>query len=166
MPHTLAELDAIRDDCRRMVTRRAAMSAGAAVVPVPGADLIADVGILRTMLPAISERFGLREDQVETMDATRAQQVLAIAAGMGNNVIGRAVTKRVVIALLRRMGVRVATASAARYVPLIGSAVAATINFGAMKLAGNAHIEDCYATAKTLASLDSPPAKAIEGARA
>ena len=156
MTHTLAELDAIRDDCRRMVTKRAAISAGAAVVPVPGADLVADVGILRKMLPAISERFGLREDQVDKMDASRAQQVLAIAASMGNNVIGRAVSKRVVIALLRRVGIRVATASVARYVPFIGSAVAATISFGAMKLAGNAHIDDCYATAKTLAGLDTP----------
>jgi len=154
MTQTLAELDAIRDECRRMVTKRAAISAGASVVPVPGADLVADVGILRKMLPQISERFGLREDQVARMDATRAQQVFAIAAGMGNSIIGRAVTKRVVVALLRRMGVRIAAASVARFVPLLGSAVAATISFGAMKLAGNAHIDDCYATAKTLAGLD------------
>jgi uncharacterized protein (DUF697 family) len=156
MIRTIAELDAIRDECRRMVTKRAAVSAGAAVVPIPGADLVADVGILSKMLPAISERFCLREDQVQKMDATRAQQVLAIAGTLGNNVIGRAVTKRAVVAMLRRMGIRVATASVARYVPLIGSAVAATISFGAMKLAGNAHIEDCYATARTLAGLDAP----------
>lgn len=154
MTHTLAELDAIRDECRRLVTKRAAISAGATVVPVPGVDLVADVGILRKMLPQISERFGLRDDQVARMDASRAQQVLAIAAGMGNNVIGRAVTKRVVIALLRRMGIRVAAASVARYIPFLGSVVAATISFGAMKLAGNAHIDDCYATAKTLAGWD------------
>jgi len=154
MIRTIADLDAIRNDCRRMVTKRAAVSAGVAVVPIPGADLVADVGLLSKLLPAISERFGLREDQVRKMDATRAQQVLAIAGTLGNNVIGRAVSKRVVIALLRRMGMRVATASVARYVPLIGSAVAATISFGAMKLAGNAHIEDCYATARALAGLD------------
>lgn len=155
MIHSLSELDAIRTECRRMVTKRAAISAGVSVVPVPGADLIADVGLLTKLLPAISEKFGLREDQVRKMDTTRAQQVLAIAGTLGNNVIGRAVTKRVVIAVLRRMGVRVATASVARYVPVLGSAVAATISFGAMKLAGNAHIEDCYATAKTLAGLDT-----------
>ena len=160
MIHSLSELDAIRTECRRMVTKRAAISAGVSVVPVPGADLIADVGLLTKLLPAISEKFGLREDQVRKMDTTRAQQVLAIAGTLGNNVIGRAVTKRVVIAVLRRMGVRVATASVARYVPVLGSAVAATISFGAMKLAGNAHIEDCYATAKTLAGLDTGDASA------
>jgi hypothetical protein len=43
-------------------------------------------------------------------------------------------------------------------VPFIGSAVAATISFGAMKLAGNAHIDDCYATAKTLLAANAAPA--------
>ena len=148
------ELDTIRDECRRMVTKRSLTSAGAAVIPVPGLDLVADVGILTKLLPAVSERFGLREDQVCKMDASRAQQVLVLASSIGNNVIGRAVTKRVVIAILRRMGVRVATASLARYVPFVGSAIAATISFGAMKLAGNAHIDECYATAAALLKND------------
>ena len=133
-----------------MVTKRALASAGVAVVPIPGADLVADIGILTNLLPAISERFGLREEQIRKMDPSRAQQVLVIASSLGNNVIGRAVTKRMVVALLRRMGVRVATGSVAKYVPFIGSAVAATISFGAMKLAGDAHVEDCYRTARAL----------------
>jgi len=141
-----------------MVTKRALASAGVAVVPIPGADLVADIGILTNLLPAISERFGLREEQIRKMDPSRAQQVLVIASSLGNNVIGRAVTKRMVVALLRRMGVRVATGSVAKYVPFIGSAVAATISFGAMKLAGNAHIDDCYATAKTLLAANAAPA--------
>jgi len=154
---TLAELDRVRDEARGMVTKRALTSAGAAVVPIPGLDLVADVGILTNLLPAISERFGLREDQVEKMESSRAQQVLVLASSMGNNVIGRAVTKRVVIAILRRMGARIATGSVARFVPFIGSAVAATISFGAMKMAGNAHIDDCYATAKALLDATREP---------
>jgi uncharacterized protein (DUF697 family) len=154
MIRTLAELDTIRDECRKMVTQRSMISAGAAVVPIPGADLVADVGLLTKLLPAISERFGLSEEQVRKMEPGHAQQVLVLASSLGNNFIGRIVTKRLVVAVLRRMGVRVAAKSVARYVPLIGSAVAATVSFGAMKLAGNAHIEDCYRTAKTL--LEAP----------
>jgi len=152
------DLDLVREECRRVVTKRALASAGVAVVPIPGADLVADIGILTNLLPAISERFGLREEQIRKMDPSRAQQVLVIASSLGNNVIGRAVTKRMVVALLRRMGVRVATGSVAKYVPFIGSAVAATISFGAMKLAGNAHIDDCYATAKALRATNAAPA--------
>ena len=75
---------------------------------------------------------------------------LTIAAGLGNNVIGRFVTRRIVAQLLRRLGVRFATVAVARYVPFVGSAVAATVSFGAMKLAGDAHVEDCYRTACAL----------------
>jgi len=82
-----------------------------------------------------------------------------MASSMGNNVIGRTVTKRIVTSLLRRVGARVAAGSVAKFVPFIGSAVAAGISFGAMKLVGNAHIEDCYKTARALlpaSTLDTP----------
>lgn len=144
------ELERIRQECRRMVTSRALASAGVVVIPIPLADLAADVGILTTMLPAISARFELDHDSVRKLDPQLAQRVLVIAAGLGNNMIGRLVTKKLIAGIVRRMGVRIAAASAARYVPLLGSAVAASLSFGAMKLAGDAHIEDCYRTASEL----------------
>ncbi len=144
------ELDQVRRECRRMVTRRSLAAAGAAVVPIPGADVVADIGLLATMLPSISEAFQLDHDSVEKLDPEIAQRVLVVAASLGNNVIGRLVTRKLVVALLRRVGVRVASASVAKYVPVVGSMVAASIGFGAMKLAGNAHVEDCYRTALAL----------------
>ena len=150
MIRTVAELDAIRDESRKMVTTRALMSAGAAVVPIPGADIVADVGLLSTMLPEISKRFGLDHEQVAQLEPHLAQRVFVLASSMGNTMIGRMVTKRLVVAVLRRVGVRLAAASAARYVPLLGSAVAASISFGAMKLVGNAHIDDCHRAAAAL----------------
>ncbi len=137
-----------------MVTNRSLAAAGAAVVPIPGADLIADIGLLANMLPRISQAFQLDHKSVEKLDPEIAERVLVIAASLGNNVIGRLVTRKLAIGLLRRIGLRVASASVARYVPLIGSAFAASISFGAMKLAGNAHVEDCYRTARTLLPLD------------
>lgn len=147
---SVEELDRIRLECRRMVTARSLMSAGVAMVPIPGADIAADIGLLTTLLPDISRRFGLDHEQVEKLDPHIAAKVLVVASSIGNNVIGRMVTKRVATSLLRRMGARVATASVARYVPVLGSGIAAAISFGAMKLVGNAHIDDCYRTAKSL----------------
>ena len=147
---TVKDLDRVRRDCRRMVTKRALAAAGAAVVPIPGADIAADIGLLANMLPKISQAFELDHASIEKLDPAIAQRVFVIAASLGNNVIGRLVTRRLAVSLLRRVGVRVASASVAKYVPVIGSAFAATIGFGAMKLAGNAHIEDCYRTARSL----------------
>lgn len=155
MIQTIAELDRIRAECRTMVTQRSLVAAGAAVVPIPGADLIADIGLLTRLLPAINTRFELSADQIDKLEPRIAERVLVLASSLGNNVIGRMVTKRIALALLRRVGARVATASVAKYVPFVGSAFAATIGFGAMKLAGNAHIDDCYATARALIE---PPA--------
>ncbi len=152
---TPADLDRVRRDCRRMVTRRALAASAAAVVPVPGADLVADIGLLANMLPRISKAFELDHDSVEKLDPEIAEKIFVIAASLGNNVIGRFVSRKVAIGLLRRIGVRVASASVARYVPLIGSAFAASVSFGAMKLAGNAHIEDCYRTARALLPSDA-----------
>jgi uncharacterized protein (DUF697 family) len=126
------------------------MAAGAAVVPIPGADIVADISLLTTMLPEISKRFELDHEQVEKLEPHVAEKILVMASSMGNNLIGRTVTKGIVTALLRRVGKRVAAASIAKFVPLAGSAIAAAIGFGAMKLVGSSHIDDCYRTAKAL----------------
>jgi uncharacterized protein (DUF697 family) len=157
MISTLEELDRVRLDCRRMVTTRSLAAAGVAVVPVPAVDVLADIGLLADVLPRISRAFELDHDSVEKLDPDAAQRVLAVAAGLGNNVIGRLVTRKLAIALLRRVGVRVASASVAKYVPVVGSAIAATIGFGAMKLAGDAHVEDCYRTARALLPAQALP---------
>lgn len=154
MIHTIADLDRVRADCMHLVTSRSLAAAGAAVVPIPGADIVADIGLLANMLPAISQRFELDHDSIEKLPPDVAQRVLVVAASLGNNVIGRMVTRKLAVAILRRVGKRVAAASVAKYVPVLGSAIAATIGFGAMKLAGNAHVEDCYRTARALIESD------------
>ena len=150
MISSIRDLERIRRECRRMVTKRALTAAGASVVPVPGVDIAADIGLLATMLPKISKAFELDHESVEKLEPQTAERVFVLAAGLSNNMIGRFVTRRLAAALLRRVGTRVAAGSVAKYVPLLGSAVAASIGFGAMKLAGNAHIEDCYRTARAL----------------
>ena len=150
MISSLTELDRIRAECRKLVTKRSFMAAGAAVVPIPGADIVADISLLTTMLPEISKRFELDHEQVQKLEPHVAEKIFVMASSMGNNLIGRTVTKRIVTALLRRVGTRVAAASIAKYVPLAGSGIAAAIAYGAMKLVGNSHIDDCYRTAKAL----------------
>jgi len=162
----LEDLERVRAECRSLVTRKSLVSAGVAVVPVPGIDLVADVGLLTTLLPEISARFELGHEQVRKLEPHLAQQVLVMASSMGNNVIGRMVTRRIVAALLKRIGARVAAGSLAKFVPFAGSAVAATISFGAMKMVGNAHIEDCYKTALAMLPASAQGAAAAHPATA
>ena len=107
MISSIMELDRIRAECKKLITKRSFMAAGAAVVPIPGADIVADISLLTTMLPEISKRFELDHEQVEKLEPHVAQKIFVMASSMSNNVIGRTVTKRLVTALLRRVGKRV-----------------------------------------------------------
>lgn len=148
LPTTLEQLDALRAECRAMVTRRAGISAGAAVLPIPGLDLGTDLALLIELLPAISRKFGLGAEQVQGLDPQLQRLVLLGATSLGNNMIGQRITRQLVTQALKGLGVRLSTRTAARLIPLLGQAVAASVSFGAMKLLGNAHVEDCYRVAK------------------
>ncbi|HEX7000198.1 MAG TPA: hypothetical protein VF164_00725 [Trueperaceae bacterium] len=163
LPTTLAQLDAVRRECRALVNRSASLSGLAAVVPLPGVDVGADVTLFMQLLPSINRRFGLSAEQVDALDARTKELVFLGATSVGSQVVARLVTADVVIALLRRIGVRVAAKSAARWVPVVGQAAAAGISFAAMRLVGNRHVEDCYQVARSVILgsnpvLDLPPA--------
>ena len=144
----IAELDRIRAECHRLVTRRASWSAGAAVIPLPGLDVGTDLAILLKLLPKINERFGLTPQQIDQLDVESKRRVMVFASGVGSMLIGRLVTRELVVRLLMRMGVRITAAGVVKYVPLLGSALAASLSFGAMKLLGDRHVEDCYEVAR------------------
>ncbi len=144
----LAHLDAIRDECRKLVLRRAALSAGVAVVPLPGLDVGTDIAILLKLLPSINERFGLTPAQIESLDPETKRAVMMFVSSVGSTLVGRLVTRDLVLKVLMKMGVRVTTKSVVKFVPLIGQAVSASISFGAMKLLGDRHIDDCYQVAR------------------
>lgn len=163
LPQTLEQLDALRDECKAMVTKRAGLSAGAAVVPIPGLDLGADVSLLIEMIPAINGKFGLNPDQIEGLDPKIKRIILITATSLGSSLIGKWVTKELVMQLLKRVGIRVTTKTVAKFVPFLGQALAASISFGAMKMLGNAHVDDCYAVArKALLSQNDGQPKIIE----
>lgn len=163
LPRTLEELDTLRDECKAMVTKRAGLSAGAAVLPIPGLDLGADIALLVELLPAINQKFGLGAEQVRGLDPKLQRIVLVGATSLGNNLIGKLVTRQLVMQALKSIGVRVTTRTAARFVPILGQALAASISFGAMKLLGNAHVEDCYKVARQalLARVESAPTDGV-----
>ncbi len=141
---TIEELDRIKKECKSMVIKRATASAAAAAVPVPGVDIGADVAIMLELLPAINRRFGLSPEQIEQLDSAIKGKILVIISSIGSELIGKIITKKLVVTLLKKVGTRVTVKQAAKYVPFVGQAVSAGISFGAMKYLGNSHIDECY----------------------
>ncbi|MGO2263974.1 MULTISPECIES: hypothetical protein [Halomonas] len=147
------ELEAIRKTCHSMVTRSSSLSAGTAIIPIPGVDIGSDVAILLRLIPKINDKFGLTPEQIEGLDTESKVMVMTAISNVGSKMAGKYITKKLVVSLLQKMGVKVAATGVAKYVPFVGSAVAGGISFTAMKYMGNSHVEDCYKIA--LAALES-----------
>ena len=145
------EVEAIVRRCRRMVSQRALLAAGVATVPVPGLDWVTDVGILVRLLPKINEAFGLSPDQVERLSPERRMVVYKAISTGGAMVIGKVITRDVVLKLLKIVGVRLTTQQAAKYVPLAGQAVSAALTYTALRYVCEQHIQQCAAVARQLA---------------
>ncbi|MDB6000948.1 MAG: hypothetical protein JWP52_2647 [Rhizobacter sp.] len=150
VPGTSEQIEAVADDCRRLVTRNALMAAGVAAVPVPGLDWVTDVGMLVKLIPQINERFGLTPEQVERLAPERRLAVYkAISAG-GGLLVGKMVTRELVLRLLRLVGVRLTTQQVAKYVPIAGQAVSAALTFSALKIVCEQHIKQCMDVSRQL----------------
>ncbi|MFC4596861.1 hypothetical protein [Cohnella hongkongensis] len=140
-----------------MVNKRATVSAAAAAVPVPGVDVGADVAIMLELLPAINRRFGLSPEQIEQLDSAIKGKILVIISSIGSRLIGKVITKELVISLLKKAGVRITVKQATKYVPIVGQAVSAGISFGAMKYLGNSHIDECYKVCERIIEMQPSP---------
>ena len=136
---------------RRLVHQRALMAAGVAAVPLPGLDWLTDVGALVSLLPRINAEFGLAPEQIERMAPNRRVVVYkAISAG-GGLLVGRIVTRELVLRMLKMVGVRLTTKQAAKVVPLAGQAVSAALTYSALRYVCEQHIQQCAAVARQLA---------------
>jgi uncharacterized protein (DUF697 family) len=149
-------VEAIRRRCRRLVTRRALVSAAASVVPLPGFDIAVDIGMLLQMINEINHRFGLSPQQIEGLAPHRKALVYQAVTVVGSALVGRVLTRELMLGVLLRVGVRLSAAQAAKLVPIAGQALAATISFGALKLLGDRHVDDCARIAAQLRDLGDP----------
>ena len=150
VPDSPAQVEAVVRQCRRMVTKRALVAAGVAVVPIPGVDWITDVAVLLKLIPEINRAFGLTPEQVERLAPDRRLVVYkAISAGSGV-LVGRLVTRDLIVRLLKLVGVRLTTQQAAKYVPIAGQAVSAALTFSSLKFVCEQHIQQCVAVSRQL----------------
>ena len=134
-----------------MVSQRALLAAGVAAVPIPGIDWVTDVGILVRLLPKISEAFGLSPEQVERLAPERRLVVYKALSTGGSLLIGKVVTRGLVLQLLKLVGVRLTTQQAAKFVPIAGQAVSAALTYSALRYVCEQHIRQCAEVARLLA---------------
>jgi uncharacterized protein (DUF697 family) len=155
LPASEKDIEAVARSCRRLVSRNAAVAAGVAMVPVPGLDWLTDVAVLVKLLPRINEAFGLSAEQIERLAPDRRLVVYKALSAGGSMLVGKLITRDLVMRVLKTVGVRLTTQQAAKYVPIAGQALSAALTFGALKWVCEQHIRQCMAVCRQL-SLPAP----------
>lgn len=142
-----ALLDAVRR-CRKLLNRRALIAAAASAVPVPGLDWAVDAALMSRLIPAINEEFGLTPPQIAKLPEIKREEVQKALAVVGSVVIGRFVTRDLVVRMAKSVGKRLTAQQAAKYVPIAGQAVSAMLAYSAVRYLGDEHIKDCVRVAR------------------
>ena len=150
IPDSAADIEQVRTRCRRLVRRRAALSAAVSALPVPGVDMVSDLGLLTVLVQEINQAFGLTPAQIERLQPKFKLLAYEAAAGMGGVLVGKLVTRELLVQVLKRSGMKLLTKQAARLVPLAGQAVSAAIGFAVFRQIGYQHVEACAAVAGEL----------------
>lgn len=104
IPNTLSELYRIKEECKSMVNKRASASAAAAVVPVPGADVGADIVIMMELLPSINKKFGLSPEQIDQLDLVIKGRIAVIISSVGSELVGKYITKQTRNYVIKKSG--------------------------------------------------------------
>jgi uncharacterized protein (DUF697 family) len=142
--------------CRKLLNRRALVSAAASAVPVPGLDWAVDAALLSRLVPEINAQFGLTPEQLDRLPHHKREQAQKAIGAIGSMLVGKFITRDLVLRAAKTVGLRLTASQAVRYVPLAGQAVSALLGYSAIRYLGEAHIKDCVRVVES-AQLTLPP---------
>ena len=143
LPRNAHELDEAVRRAKTIVIRRAAVASAASLVPLPGFDIAVDIAAVMKLIPEINREFGLTPAQIERLSTNKQLLVYKSIIAVGSAMIGKLVTREIVITVLKSVGVRMTAKQVGKYIPVAGQALAMALGFTAMKYVGNQHIKDC-----------------------
>lgn len=143
-------LEQIREECLELIKKRAYVSAGAAVIPVPFLDVVIDVGILSQLLPEINARFGLAPEQVSVFNLKTKQVQWDELRKRGVQFSGLVVARTAVKKSINNVAAKYITKQVTKFIPLGGQLIAASLGYYVMKKVAEAHVEDSYKLAKNI----------------
>ena len=140
---------------RKLLNKRALVAAAASAVPVPGLDWAVDAAMLSKLIPEINKEFGLTPQQLDSLNPKKREQVQKAVTMVGSVLIGKLISRDLVISAATKIGMRLTTKQLAKYVPFAGQIVAATVGYAAIRYLGEEHMKDCIRVAQQ-AQLELP----------
>jgi uncharacterized protein (DUF697 family) len=146
--NTSLNLEQIRAECLELVKKRAYVSAGAAIIPVPFFDVFIDVGILSKLIPEVNARFGLAPEQVSVYDPKTKTIHWDELKKRGVDISGIVITRTAAKKTVNNFAAKYITKQVTKFIPLGGQMIAAGLGYFLMKKVAEAHVEESYKLAK------------------
>ncbi|QNW97845.1 hypothetical protein IC797_16600 [Acinetobacter seifertii] len=143
-------LEQIRDECHELIQKRAYVSAGAAIVPIPFFDVVVDLGILTQLIPDINARFGLAPEHVSVYDPKTKTIHWDELRKRGFQFSGFMVARTTVKKTFNGFFGKIVTKQVTKFIPLGGQIVAASLGYFMMKKIAQTHLNDSYNLAKRI----------------
>lgn len=140
---------------RKLLNKRAMVAAAASAVPVPGLDWAVDAALLSRLIPEINKEFGLTPQQLDQLEPKKRDQVQKAVTLVGSVLIGKLISRDLVIKAATKIGVRLTSRQLAKYVPFAGQIVSAAVGYAALRYFGEEHMKDCIRVTKQ-AQLELP----------
>ena len=144
-----AALEAAVKRSRKLLNKRALVAAAASAVPVPGLDWAVDAALLSKLIPEINKEFGLTPAQLDQLDPKKRDQVQKAVAMVGSVLIGKFISRDLVLKAATKIGVRLSTKQLAKYVPFAGQIISAAVGYAAIRYFGEEHMKDCIRVARS-----------------
>jgi len=141
----------------KLLHKRALLAGAVSAIPVPGLDWAMDAAMLSKLIPEINREFGLTPEQLDSLNPQKREQVQKAVTLVGSVLIGKLISRDLVIKAATTIGLRLTTKQLAKYVPFAGQIVAATVGYAAIRYLGEEHMKDCIRVAQK-AGLEVPKA--------
>jgi small GTP-binding protein len=141
--------------CEQRVTWSAAISAASGTIPIPGANFAIDVPVLLSLFQFMRNTYGLTGKAL----ATKEFAVPALAP-LASSVVKYASTEGVVL-LFKEFSGMVIAEQIAKFVPFVGTVIAASLGFAITRKVGNFYLGDCHKLAAAVldSQLKTPAAR-------
>lgn len=147
---------------RRMLHHKALLAGAASALPVPGLDWAVDATVLSRLIPAVNAQFGLTPEQIGKLEPRQRDEVHKAVNMVGSVLIGKFITRDLVMKAAAAIGMRLTAKQASKYVPFAGQAISAAVGYGAIRFLGEEHLKDCVRVAReaqlALPAPSAPPA--------
>ena len=143
-----AALEAAVKRSRKLLNKRALVAAAPSALPVPGLDWAVDAALLSRLIPEINKEFGLTPAQLDLLDPKKRDQVQKAITMVGSVLIGKFISRDLIIKATTKIGMRLTATQLAKYVPFAGQIVAATVGYAAIRYFGEEHMKDCVRVAR------------------